>query len=191
MQQRVRGALGLWQGWAVGAIERGKHRISPARRGPALRDGVGRKRHGVSRLVARHARPAIDADRREERMPRGVDRSTAQQRAHDAGGVGIVEFAGEWLGLAGRPPRCRSSCVRRHWLLCGGAGQRGHGKRRKQDQRVLRHHSFYLPELPATTKRRLAVTSRNFSVRSPGGGIAAYWNSNYAPGCRPSAVRHR
>ena len=103
-QHRVRGFGPLREAGAVGTIDCREDRIAPTGRLPAIPDRLDRQAHRVARLVTGDAGPPVGAERCEERMAGGLDRTPGQHRPQHAVGVGIVERFGPGAILAWAPP---------------------------------------------------------------------------------------
>ncbi len=106
-QQGMRGALALREVGTVGAIGGGEQRVLAAGLLPPRLGRGGREAHGVGRLVAGDAGPAIGAQGLEERMAPGRHRPVREQQPQVAGGIVVVELGGEHPPFARRPPALR------------------------------------------------------------------------------------
>ena len=98
------GRIALGQMRAVAAVAGGEQRIRASGRVPPLAHGGRRQGHGVGRLVAGHAGPAVRPERREERVAARIDGAGGVEDAERAGGVRVERLGGQRPAVAGLPP---------------------------------------------------------------------------------------
>src|SRR5580704_18486768 len=119
----------------VRTIHRGKQRILAVRCVPARPDGRHRNTHAFGRLMTGDTRPAVTADRLEERMAAGVQRTRGIEYSHLACWVVKVRTGAQCPALSSLPPG--GGIV---GLVVLGSGEAGSQQQQPQHETALRRN---------------------------------------------------
>ena len=186
-QQRVRAGLILRQAGIVRPVDGREDRILAAGGAPALADRLHRDAHRVRGLVAGHARASVGADRLEEGMALGLDRTA--RRSARPGGRGRWRTPGRAAASTPLPGSIHEVCG------CAGVprrtrpGRRGMPPRWYATRPSVRARSTHAPAIlaPVCRPQRQAVVHTR-GVARPSIARAALiqgTGSALSPGARP------